>query len=85
MAALYIELLGMSTGGTAPRTRSSTDEAVAAYARARLAPAYAAWPYRDLLEERIRNADAARGAGEGRPVRMMSGSAYGCAACHARR
>jgi tetratricopeptide (TPR) repeat protein len=62
------------------------DDAVSAYARARLAPTYAAWPYSDLLEERIRNAaDAARRAREGQPVPMMSGSAYSCAACHTRR
>jgi hypothetical protein len=62
------------------------DEAVSAYARARLAPAYDAWPYRDLLEERILNApDAARRAREGQRSPMMAGSAYTCAACHARR
>lgn len=62
------------------------DEAVATYVRARLSPTFATWPYRDLLEARIRNAvDAARRAREGQAVPMMSGSAYSCAACHARR
>ena len=62
------------------------DEAISVYARARLAPTYGAWPYRDLLEERLRNAaDAARSAREGQRVPMMLGSAYTCAACHARR
>ena len=61
-------------------------QAVAVYERARLAPAFADWPYRELLEERITNADiAAQRAREGRPVPMMLGSAYACAACHARR
>lgn len=61
-------------------------EAVSAYARARLAPSYAYWPYRELLEERIKNVDAvAQRVREGRPPPMMFGSAYTCAACHAHR
>ena len=61
-------------------------QAVSVYARARLAPAYPDWPYRELLEERIENVEsAAQGVREGRPPPMMFGSAYTCAACHARR
>lgn len=60
-------------------------EAASVYARARLSPTYASWPYRLTLEERIRNAgDVARRASAGEAPPMMSGSAYSCAACHAR-
>jgi hypothetical protein len=62
------------------------DEAMGTYARARLSPTYAEWPYRNLLEERIRNApEAARRAREGQRTPMMAGSAYTCAACHGRK
>ena len=62
------------------------DEAVSVYARARLAPDFATWPYRELLEDRIRNAaESVRRAGEGQRTPMMAGSAYTCAGCHARR
>ncbi len=62
------------------------DSAIAVYARARLAPTYAAWPYREVLEARIRNARETAGRVQrGEPAPMMSGSAYSCAGCHARR
>nr|WP_157504472.1 hypothetical protein [Luteibacter rhizovicinus] len=59
------------------------------YATARLSTGYAQWPYRDVLEERIRdaesnvaafNADAQPGKKSANP--MMIGSDFSCMACH---
>jgi hypothetical protein len=62
------------------------DDAVRAYERARLSPDYASWPYRELLEERIRGAtDVVARAREGQRTPMMAGSTLTCAGCHARR
>ncbi len=58
--------------------------AQAFYVRAREAPAYGSWPYRELLERRIAQAGSAAAGAPGDRLEMMSGSAYSCTACHAR-
>ncbi len=61
--------------------------AVKMYGNARLTPDYAAWPYKAVLEERMRkaaaNVEAFRrtGADPGAPVVMVR-STYACTACH---
>ena len=59
------------------------------YANARLAPDYAAWPYKAMLEERIRGAPvnvaafkAPTTAPGPRGAAMMHASAVACMACH---
>jgi hypothetical protein len=59
------------------------------YAAARRSPGYASWPYRDVLEQRVVDAQAnvARfnhpsHPGSQPPVRMMFNSAFSCMACH---
>jgi hypothetical protein len=56
------------------------------YANARLSPAYAAWGYKEVLEDRMRNAAAnvtAFNAPNGpKSNGMMQRSAYACMACH---
>lgn len=59
------------------------------YANARLAGSYAMWPYRDLLESRIREADmnvARFNASAGAPNHVAIGRAspISCVACHQR-
>ena len=59
------------------------------YARARLSPAYQTWPYREKLEQRILSAEEAaelfaRARSPEEEPEIMFGSAYSCAACHAR-
>lgn len=59
------------------------------YATARLTPDYARWTYRDVLEERIRQAqanvlvfNAAEIPGDRKQGRMMVNSEFACMACH---
>jgi tetratricopeptide (TPR) repeat protein len=61
------------------------------YALARQSPDYAQWPYRDVLEQRIRDAEAnvtafnaVAGPGAKTATPMMIGSNYACLACHQR-
>jgi hypothetical protein len=62
------------------------EQAVDVYARAKLAPTYTVWPYREVLEKRVQDApETARRVRNGEPAPMVSGSAYTCVACHARR
>jgi hypothetical protein len=63
--------------------------AVKIYRNARHASEHATWPYRDVLEARIR--DAAQNVEAFRSLRpapgasvMLSRSAFGCTACHQR-
>jgi hypothetical protein len=60
----------------------------ALYANARLSAGYAGWAYRDILEARIREADANvaafRATGTSTSAPMMFGSPYACMACHQR-
>lgn len=75
------------------------DEAREAYRRARSAPEYHRWPYREVLENRIQEAhEAARhfraltgepdGGGKAgsqeAPPELIFGSGYSCSACHTR-
>jgi len=61
--------------------------AVTMYANARLTPDYAQWQYRDVLEDRVRNAAAYVAAfrqekpAPGAP-RIMGQSRFACMACH---
>ena len=57
------------------------------YANAKLSPTYAQWNYRQVLDDRIRDAqqnvaafNAPQGAPKGNP--MMGASAFACVACH---
>ncbi|MEM0962026.1 MAG: hypothetical protein AAGK21_05730, partial [Bacteroidota bacterium] len=62
------------------------DEGKAIYRRAQLAPAYETWPYRDVLEQRLVDADslvAEWTSGRSEPEIVM-GSAYTCTVCHQR-
>ncbi len=56
------------------------------YAIARLSRSYAAWPYRSVLEERIRqareNVAVFNAAGAGGRTGLMIRSAFACVACH---
>ena len=57
------------------------------YANARLSPDYATWPYRQLLELRIRDADAnvarfAAPVGDARHVPIGRSSPMACVSCH---
>lgn len=62
------------------------EQAIGVYERAKLAPTYTAWPYRELLEKRMHDApETARRVRNGEPAPMVPGSAYSCMACHARR
>jgi hypothetical protein len=61
------------------------------YALARQSPGFAQWPYRDVLEQRIGDAEtnvstfnAAPGPGTKTAAPMMIGSNYACLACHQR-
>jgi hypothetical protein len=59
------------------------------YAQAKLAKEYAEWPYRDLLDRRIEQAEANvalfRSPGADRERRMMVESAFSCTGCHQQR
>lgn len=58
-------------------------EAVVMYMNAKLSPSYGAWPYRDVLEARIRSApERARQFDRGEEGVMMISSAYSCTGCH---
>jgi hypothetical protein len=60
------------------------EEAVGVYERAKLAPTYTAWPYREVLEKRVQDApETARRVRNGEPAPMVPGSTYTCMACHA--
>ena len=62
------------------------EQAIGVYDRAKLAPTYTRWPFRELLEKRVQDApETARRVRNGEPAPMVSGSAYSCVACHARR
>ena len=62
------------------------EQAIGVYERAKLAPTYTAWPYRELLEKRVQDApETARRIRNGEPAPMVPGSTYTCMACHARR
>lgn len=59
------------------------------YAAAKLSPGYANWPYRQVLEQRIADAQSnvarfneASQPGSNPPVRMMLTSTFSCMACH---
>ena len=59
------------------------------YAAAKQSPDYAQWPYRDILEQRIRDAQANVAAfnaqtppGKKASAPMMVSSGYACMACH---
>ena len=53
------------------------------YENARLSPVYSQWPFRDVLEERIRNAPANTPAFRTPANKfMMADSAFSCMACH---
>jgi hypothetical protein len=56
------------------------------YAIARLSRTYAAWPYRSVLEDRIRqareNVAVFNAAGTGGRTGLMIRSAFACVACH---
>lgn len=59
------------------------------YANAKLSPTYAQWNYRQVLEDRIRDAqlnvaafNTPQGAANGNP--MMGSSTFACVACHQR-
>ncbi|MES1205820.1 MAG: hypothetical protein ABUS79_07765 [Pseudomonadota bacterium] len=58
------------------------------YANARLEPSFATWPYRDVLEQRIRTADARADAfrtlSADRWPEMMVSSRMACSGCHQR-
>lgn len=61
------------------------------YAVAKQSPDYAQWPYRDVLEQRIRDAEANVAAfnvevqpGQKPAAPMMISSSYACMACHQR-
>jgi hypothetical protein len=63
--------------------------AKAVYLQARVSPAYDAWPFKALLEERVASAEAraARFAARGDSAElpeMISTSARSCAVCHAK-
>ena len=62
------------------------EQALATYERAKLAPTYAAWPYREVLESRVQNAPATtQKIRNGEAAPMVQGSGYSCAVCHTRR
>lgn len=57
------------------------------YNNAKLSKTYSTWPYHDMLETRIKNAeqnvDNFKNANlHGRDKTIMFSSGYGCAACH---
>ncbi|HTM63096.1 MAG TPA: hypothetical protein VL360_01190 [Gammaproteobacteria bacterium] len=61
--------------------------AVKIYKNAKLSKTYSSWPYRDMLESRIKNAEHnvanfRNAALRGRDKVIMFNSGYGCAACH---
>lgn len=63
-------------------------EARTAYGRARFAPTYETWPYREMLEQRLLTADEsaalfARATPDEAPETVF-GSAYSCVVCHQR-
>ena len=64
------------------------DVAREVYANARLSETYAEWPYREVLERRIVNADSVAERFEQAPPEdepeVMLRSAFACTACHAR-
>lgn len=70
----------------APSAFPNASAAASPYAIARLSRVYAAWPYRDVLEERIRrahdNVAVFNQANFGGPNGMMIRSAFSCMACH---
>jgi len=60
-----------------------------AYAAAKLTPDYESWKYREVLEERIRDAEAnvrvfssSEGPKDRRAARMMANSEFACTGCH---
>jgi hypothetical protein len=55
------------------------------YALARQATAYPTWPYRDVLEARIRDAEHTVPEFQGEGRRLMFGSRFACSACHQAR
>ena len=60
--------------------------AMAVYANARRSPAYSSWSYRQVLEDRIRdapgNVERFNATNAGRALPMMFASAFACTACH---
>ena len=63
--------------------------AIMIYSNARLSKTYSAWPYRKMLEDRIRRAKAnvslfQKHNGTSPTNRIMFNSGYGCVACHQR-
>jgi hypothetical protein len=63
------------------------DIAAAIYANAKLTPDYAMWPYRDVLEDRMRNADRyvqtfRQGQPSNTEPRIMSQTPFNCMGCH---
>lgn len=56
------------------------------YAQARLSPTYAQWPFREVLEARVAQADSnVAHFREGTGTPMMGRSTYACMACHQAR
>jgi hypothetical protein len=59
--------------------------AVKVYALAKQAEAYGSWPYREVLEARIRDAQRTAADFRGDAPKMMVNSRFACAACHQAR
>jgi hypothetical protein len=55
------------------------------YALARQSTTYPAWPYREVLESRIVEAEGSLAEFQGEGRRLMFGSRFACSACHQER
>jgi hypothetical protein len=65
------------------------DLAVSMHANAKLTPDYATWPYRDVLEDRMRNASRypplfRQAQPSSAEPRIMSLTRFNCMGCHQR-
>jgi hypothetical protein len=76
-----IEGYFLNMGDMVMRT-GDVNTAVKVYALARQSEDYASWPYREVLEARIRDASAKASEFRGENPRMMLNSRFACAACH---
>ena len=55
------------------------------YALARQSTAYPTWPYREVLESRIAEAEGSVAEFQGESRWLMFGSRFACSACHQER